>query len=122
MEIFTNEFKDLLSKQLEELTNVVKTDGAEVISDYEVAKLVDVCMNNTDCGKKEKNKKFKLDDIVYLGNLQGKVNEIDNNLFLVFVIFNNGYRQWFTNDGRLFQNSPKVLSHFPYKLKIKKNK
>lgn len=30
MEIFTNEFKDLLSKQLEELTNVVKKDEASL--------------------------------------------------------------------------------------------
>jgi hypothetical protein len=29
MEIFTNEFKELLSTQLEELTNVVKKEKAE---------------------------------------------------------------------------------------------
>ena len=43
MEIFTNEFKDLLSTQLEELTNLVKkdevkTNGVKVMSDYEIAK------------------------------------------------------------------------------------
>ncbi len=83
MEIFTNEFKELLSTQLEELTNVVKTnkeelkkDGAVVMSDYEIAKLMDACMNNSDCSKKEKkqkNKKFKEGDVVYWGERKGVV-------------------------------------------------
>lgn len=130
MEIFTKEFKNLLSTQLEELTNVVKKDevkidGAEVMSDYEIAKAIEACINNPNCGKKEKkkkNKKFKVGDVVYLGNLEGLVDQIDNDLLTVFVKFNNYYNQWFTKDGRYSPKLPIVLSHFPYELKMKKIK
>lgn len=133
MEIFTNEFKNLLSTQLEELTNVVKKDevkidGAKVMSDYEIAKALQDCMNNPDCGKKEKkkkNKKFKVGDVVYWGNVEGIVEEtIKYSSFItIYVIFkSSGDEIEFTEDGRYTPQLPVVLSHFPYELKIKKIK
>jgi hypothetical protein len=115
MEIFTNEFKNLLSTQLEELANVVKNnevkiDGAEVISDYEIAKAIEDCMNNPDCGKKEKkkkNKKFKEGDVVYWGEREGvvtdKYKEKDEASLHVCFKENVEFRSWelaFTKDGR----------------------
>lgn len=132
MEIFTNEFKNLLSTQLEELTNVVKTKKAkenpQVMSDYEIAKAIEDCINNTDCGKKEKkkkNKKFKVGDVVYWGNIEGIVEEtIQYNSFLtIWVVFkSSGDEIQFTEDGRFSPTLPIILSHFPYELKMKKNK
>jgi co-chaperonin GroES (HSP10) len=137
MEIFTNEFKNELSKQLEELTNVVKTnkeelkkDGAVVMSDYEIAKFMDACMNNSDCSKKEKKKKknqFEEGDVVYWGKIKGIVIKKfinNNNDFVLYVKFENKQNMWFTKDGRCryFEGLPIVLSYFPYKLKMKKIK
>jgi hypothetical protein len=132
MEIFTNEFKNLLSTQLEELTNVVKTEKAkenpQVMSDYEIAKAIEDCMNNPDCGKKEKkkkNKKFKVGDVVYWGNIEGIVEEtIQYNSFLtIWVVFkSSGDEIEFTEDGRFSPTLPIILSHFPYELKMKKIK
>jgi len=139
MEIFTNEFKELLSTQLEELTNVVKTnkeelkkDGAVVMSDCEIAKLMDACMNNSDCSKKEKkqkNKKFKVGDVVYWGERKGvvmdKYKDKDEASLHVSFKENGEFRSWelaFTEDGRFIHDTPIVLSHFPYELKIKKIK
>jgi hypothetical protein len=132
MEIFTNEFKNLLSTQLEELTDVVKTEKAkenpQVMSDYEIAKAIEDCMNNPDCGKKEKkkkNKKFKVGDVVYWGNNEGIVEEtIQYNSFItIWVVFkSSGDEIEFTEDGRFSPTLPIVLSHFPYELKMKKIK
>ena len=130
MEIFTNEFKELLSTQLEELTNVVKKDevkidGAVVMSDYEIAKLMDACMNNSDCSKKEKkqkNKKFKVGDVVYLGSLQGEVVKFDEEDESIEVSFGDFFSEIFMVEGSIFTNTPIVLSYFPYKLKMKKIK
>ena len=137
MEIFTNEFKNLLSTQLEELTNVVKKDevkidGAKVMSDYEIAKAIEDCMNNPDCGKKEKkkkNKKFKVGDVVYWGEREGIVTDKhkEKDEVLLYVSFKQIglFRSWelyFTEDGRFFFGTPIVLSHFPYELKMKKIK
>jgi hypothetical protein len=131
MEIFTNEFKELLSTQLEELTNVVKKDevkidGAVVMSDYEIAKFMDTCMNNSDCSKKEKKKKknqFEVGDVVYyLGCLRGEVVIFDTEFKTIDVQLDNGYLQSFMFNGSLVPNTPIVLSHFPYKLKMKKIK
>jgi hypothetical protein len=133
MEIFTNEFKNELSKQLEELTNVVKIDGAElkkdgavVMSDYEIAKLMDACMNNSDCSKKEKKQKnqFEVGDVVYWGEMKGIIKEKDNNNLgnCFFVTFYDDYVLFFTKDGRLNKETPRLLSHYPYKLKMKKIK
>jgi len=132
MEIFTNEFKNLLSTQLEELTDVVKTEKAkekpQVMSDYEIAKAIEDCMNNPDCGKKEKkkkNKKFKVGDVVYWGNIEGIVEEtIKYSSFItIYVIFkSSGDEIEFTEDGRYTPQLPVVLSRFPYELKMKKIK
>ncbi len=137
MEIFTNEFKNLLSTQLEELTNVVKKDevkidGAKVMSDYEIAKAIEDCMNNPNCGKKEKKKKnkgFKVGDVVYWGEREGVVTEVHNETdeASLYVSFkeNVEFRGWelsFTKDGRFLNGCPVVLSRFPYELKIKKIK
>jgi hypothetical protein len=80
MEIFSEEFKAELSNQLEALTKVVEYKP-KPMSDYEIAKSMDDCMDFTDNIKKERNKnnkKFKLDDVVYIGNLQGRVKEVEN--------------------------------------------
>ena len=136
MEIFTNEFKNLLSTQLEELTDVVKTEKAkenpQVMSDYEIAKAIEDCMNNPDCGKKEKkkkNKEFKEGDVVYWGERKGVVTDKykDKDEASLHVSFeeNRYFRRWeisFTKDGRYIKGTPIVLSHFPYELKMKKIK
>lgn len=123
MEIFTEEFKNELSKQLNEITFESKKENKIVMSDSEIVKAMGSCFNtNNKKEKKKKSKKFKLGDIVYLGNLQGIVQDDDEDLFMVGVKFIHGYQQWFKNSGRLFQNSPKVLSHYPYKLKKEKSK
>lgn len=129
MEIFTNEFKNLLSTQLEELTDVVKTEKAkenpQVMSDYEIAKFMDACMNNPDCSKKEKKKKtkkFKVGDTVYLGSLQGQVVLFNKQYEEIKVNFGSLPLEPFTDEGRIFNNAPIVLSHFPYELKMKKIK
>lgn len=132
MEIFTKKFKNLLSTQLEELTNVVKKDGAEVMSDYEIAKAIEDCINNPDCGKKEKkkkNKKFKVGDVVYWGERKGVVAKQynDNTEKCTYVSFEKNDKfekkdSFFTKDGRYINGTPVVLSHFPYELKMKKIK
>lgn len=134
MEIFTNEFKNLLSTQLEELTNVVKKDevkidGAKVMSDYEIAKAIEDCMNNPDCGKKEKNKKFKKGDVVYWGEREGIVTDVYNEEHEASTIVcfekTEEFIRWelpFTEDGRYIHGTSIVLSHFPYELKMKKIK
>jgi len=124
MEIFSKEFKAELSNQLEALTKVVEYKPTPM-TDADIIKSMEDCMDFTDNIKKERNKnnkKFKLDDVVYLGILQGRVKEVDEDLFMVGVKFINSYQQWFKNDGRLFEDSPKVLSHYPYELKKKKSK
>jgi hypothetical protein len=128
MEIFTNEFKNLLSTQLEELADVVKTKRSNEMSDYEIAKAMEDCMNNADCGKKEKkkkNKKFKVGDVVYYGKLEGIVEERTkySSFYTIYVIFKiSGDEIEFTEDGRYSPKLPIVLSHFPYELKMKKIK
>jgi hypothetical protein len=136
MEIFSEEFKNLLSTQLEELTNVVKTEkskeNTDVMSDSEIAKALQDCMNNPDCGKKEKkkkNKKFKVGDVVYWGEREGIVTEVfkEKDEASLYVSFEETgeFRRWnisFTKDGRFLLGTPIVLSHFPYELKMKKIK
>jgi hypothetical protein len=61
--------------------------------------------------------KFKKFDITYWQCLLGEVIDIDSfNPFPVRVKFTNGLVEDFTNDGRLFKNTPPVLSHTPYTL------
>ena len=132
MEIFTNEFKELLTNQLVELADVVKTKRSNEMSDYEIAKAMEDCMNNADCGKKEKkkkNKKFKVGDVVYWGEREGvvidKYKEKDEASLHVSFKENGEFRSWelsFTEDGRFIHDTPITLSHFPYELKMKKIK
>jgi hypothetical protein len=126
MEIFSEEFKAELSSQLEALTIIVKTDEPKPMSDYEVAKSMEDCFDNPDCGKKEKKKKknqFKIGDVVYyLGSLKGEVVDFCTQSKAIDVQFDNGYLESFMYDGSLVPNTPIVLSHFPYKLKMKKIK
>jgi hypothetical protein len=124
MEIFSEEFKAELSSQLEALTIIVKTDEPKPMSDYEVAKSMEDCFDNPDCGKKQKKIKFKAYDIVYFGNLKGIVFKQmnDNSHISLDVEFDNNKRLKFTKDGRFYQEMPIVLSHFPYELKMKKIK
>jgi hypothetical protein len=124
MEIFSEEFKAELSSQLEALTIIVKKDEPKPMSDYEVAKSMEDCFDNPDCGKKQKKIKFKAYDIVYFGNLKGNVlrQKNDDSYISLEVLFNNVKSLQFTKDGRFYQEMPIVLSHFPYELKMKKIK
>lgn len=124
MEIFTKEFKKELSKQLDAITFESKKEKINEMLDFETLQetIGDCFSNNIKVERNKNNKKFELEDVVYLGNLQGIVEDVEEDLFMVGVKFINGYQQWFKNNGRLFQNSPKVLSHYPYELKKKKSK
>jgi hypothetical protein len=135
MEIFSNEFKELLTNQLVELADVVKTKRSNEMSDYEIAKAMEGCM---DCSeeetksKKDKNKKknqFEVGDTVYWGRRKGHVLEQNNNSSAssIWVCFeeNDKFHEkhlTFTEDGRYYYGTPIVLSHFPYELKMKKIK
>ena len=124
MEIFSKEFKAELSSQLEALTNLVKTDEPKQMSDLEIKESMEDCFDNLDCGKKQKNTKFKAYDVVYFGYLKGNVLEQDNDDSdtSLRVYFSNNFELTFTKDGRFYKETPKVLSHFPYELKMKKIK
>lgn len=131
MEIFTNEFKELLTNQLVELADVVKTKRSNEMSDYEIAKAMENCMdcyeeeNKSKKDKNKKNKKFKVGDVVYYGKVEGIVEETIkfssfNTIYVIFKI--SGDEIEFTEDGRYSPKLPIVLSHFPYELKMKKIK
>lgn len=123
MEIFTEEFKNELSKQLHELTNVVKKDTAGLMSDSEIAKSMEDCfIKEIKIERNKNNKKFKLGDVVYFCSLEGVVVDFCNESNTIDVDFKNGYLESFMNDGSLIPNTPIVLSHYPYKLKKKKSK
>jgi uncharacterized protein YlaI len=135
MEIFTNEFKELLTNQLVELADVVKTKRSNEMSDYEIAKAMENCMdcyeeeNKSKKDKNKKNKKFKVGDVVYYGERKGHVLEQnnDNSEISMYVCFEENKRfqeknNCFTKDGRFHFGLPVVLSHFPYELKMKKIK
>jgi hypothetical protein len=57
MEIFSKEFREELFNQLEAITFQPKKEGEDVLTDYEIAKSMEDCMNNPNYGKTEKNKK-----------------------------------------------------------------
>jgi hypothetical protein len=120
--------KEIFDSKKEKNNQLEVCSEVKVMSDYEVAKFMDACMNNPDCGKKEKkkkNKKFKEGDVVYWGNIEGIVEEtIQYNSFLtIWVVFkSSGDEIEFTEDGRFSPTLPIVLSHFPYELKMKKIK
>lgn len=65
--------------------------------------------------------KFKIGDIVYWQDLQGEVIDAVNGTISCYikvkVKFNNDNNiTYFTIDGRLYSNTPPVLSHTPYTL------
>ena len=62
--------------------------------------------------------KFKKGDIVYWQDLQGEVMDTDDDGtdFTITVRFTNGKEEYFTIDGRVYTNTPPVLSHTPYTL------
>lgn len=123
MEIFTEEFKNELSKQLHELTNVVKKDTAGVMSDSEIAKSMEDCfIKDIKIERNKNNKKFKLGDVVYLELLLGEIVMLDKKRDLIVVEFINGLSKDFCIDGSICQDSPKLLSYYPYELKMKKLK
>ena len=124
MEIFSEEFKIELSKQLETITFESKKEKTNKMMDFEaLQESIGHCfiydINNE---RKEKNNIFKLDDVVFIGDLEGKVIKCWDGLELMHVYFENGITKSFLTDGRIFQESPKVLSHYPYELKKKKSK
>ena len=129
MEIFTNEFKKLLTNQLVELADVVKTKRSNEMSDYEIAKAMENCMdcyeeeNKSKKDKKKKNYKFEVGDVVYyLGSLRGEVVDFDTEFKTINVQLDNGYLESFMFNGSLVPNTPILLSHLPYELKMKKIK
>lgn len=128
MEIFTNEFKELLTNQLVELADVVKTKRSNEMSDYEIAKSMedcdcDDCLKEETKPKKKKKKKFEVGDVVYyLGSLKGTVVDFCTESKTIDVQLDNGYLESFMIDGSLVPNTPILLSHYPYKLKMKKIK
>jgi hypothetical protein len=145
MNIFSEEFKTELSSQLEAITNIVKKDNSNGISDLELIKAMEDSFNNSDCDKKEdsnksnkglheefklvfkkekkkKNKEFKEGDFVYLENLSGEIVLLDKKRNLIVVEFFNGAGKDFYIDGSIVEGGSKLLSHYPYELKIKKLK
>ena len=133
MEIFTKEFKNELSKQLNEITFESKKENKIVMSESEIVKAMESCFNtnpkmescfNTNPNKEEKKKSkgFKLGDIVYLELLLGEIVFLDKKRDLIVVEFINGVNKDFRIDGSVCDDSPKLLYHYPYELKIKKLK
>jgi hypothetical protein len=126
MEIFSEEFKAELSNQLEALTKVVEYKP-KPMTDADIIKSMEDCMDCEEIAKKskkKKNKKFQEGDIVYFGILRGEVLEQENDSSDVSlsVEFYNGESLHFTKDGRFYPEMPIVISHFPYELKMKKTK
>lgn len=129
MEIFKSEFREELMGNLETITIGLKSDlpinkvrelnykiNLAVQKEKEIAK-----------PKKKKKNQFEEGDVVYWGKIKGIVIKKfinNNNDFVLFVKFENKQNMWFTKDGRCryFEGLPIVLSHFPYKLKMKKIK
>lgn len=149
MEIFSEEFKREVSSQLEAITNIVKKDNSNQMSDCEIAKAMeDSFFYNPDCDKedsnknneglheefklifkKEKKKKFKVGDVVYWGKRKGFVTKVfkekdEASLYISFEEIGELGRLdiSFTKDGRFLLGTPIILSHFPYELKMKKLK
>lgn len=124
--------KEIFDSKKEKNNQLEVCSEVKVMSDYEVAKFMDACMNNPDCGKKEKkkkNKKFKVGDVVYWGEREGIVTEQHNDIYDTSTIVcfekTEEFIRWelaFTKDGRFIHGTPVVLSHFPYELKMKKIK
>lgn len=128
MEIFSEEFKNQLSKQLQQITTGVEKENPDVMLNEQLIEAMEDSFKNPYGRKKEKkkkNKKFKVGDVVYWGNVEGIVEEtIKYSSFItIYVIFkSSGDEIEFTEDGRYTPQLPVVLSHFPYELKMKKIK
>jgi hypothetical protein len=130
MEIFTEEFKNELSKQLNEITFESKKENKIVMSESEIVKAMQSCFKtNPNKEENKKSKKFKVHDVVYWGERKGIVTEqhSDKDEASTVVCFEETgeFRRWdisFTKDGRFLCGTPIVLSHTPYKLKMKKIK
>ena len=60
--------------------------------------------------------KFKKGDIVYWQELKGEVIEIDSSSYPIRVEFTNRLVDTFTKDGRIFEDTPQILSYTPYTL------
>jgi len=65
---------------------------------------------------------FKKGDTVYYGTLKGEVTEQknDNSSTSINVEFEQFSNLRFTKDGRYYENTPIILSHFPYELEMKR--
>ena len=129
MEIFTNEFREELFDSLETISLGLKKD-LPIQKTNELTDKINLALQNEMKHLKPKNKKknqFEEGDVVYWGKIKGIVIKKfinNNNDFVLFVKFENKQNMWFTKDGRCryFKGLPIVLSHFPYKLKMKKIK
>ena len=95
MEIFSEEFKIELSNQLEALTNLVKTDKPKKMSDLEIKEsMEDSFTYDIKKERNKNNKKFQLEDVVYLGNLQGRVTNIDDFVSVKVTLFTRKFSIW----------------------------
>ncbi len=125
MEIFTKEFREELMGNLEAIgfelnPNLPITKLKELNDKINLAVQKEREIANP---KKKKNKKFKVGDVVYyLGSLKGEVVDFCTESKTIDVQFDNGYLESFMLCGSLVPNTPIVLSHFPYELKMKKIK
>ena len=125
MEIFTNEFREELMDNLETITIGLKSDlpinkVKELNDKINLALQKEREIANP---KKKKKNQFEVGDVVYyLGCLRGEVVIFDTEFKTIDVQLDNGYLQSFMFNGSLVPNTPIVLSHFPYKLKMKKIK
>jgi hypothetical protein len=126
MEIFTPEFREELMDNLETITIGLKSDlpinkVKELNDKINLALQKEREIANP---KKKKKNQFEIGDVVYWGEMKGIIREKDNNNLgnCFFVTFYDDYVLFFTKDGRLKKETPRLLSHYPYKLKMKKIK
>jgi hypothetical protein len=126
MEIFTPEFREELMDNLETITIGLKSDlpinkVKELNDKINLAVQKEREIANP---KKKKKNKFEIGDVVYLAGLEGIVKKQfnDDSNTSLFVRFNEYNTLSFRKDGRILFGTPIVLSHFPYKLKMKKIK
>lgn len=126
MEIFTPEFREELFDSLETISIGLKKDLPPQKVNELTDKINSALENEMKYLKPKKKKKnqFEEGDVVYWGELQGVVvhkenSNLDTALGIDFIN-NSDMTLFFTEDGRYFAGTPRVLSHFPYKLKMKK--
>jgi hypothetical protein len=126
MEIFTDKFREELMGNLETITIGLKSDlpinkVKELNDKINLALQKEREIANP---KKKKKNQFEEGDVVYFAGLEGIVTKQynDDSNTSTFVRFNKYYTLGFTKDGRILFGTPIVISHFPYKLKMKKIK